>query len=415
MLKVISVLVAILLFLSFLEFIKQISNKKYHSKIALILTVIIYTVLYISTINLISKEFTTILSLIIVAFGCKFFLKLNNKDLIYYSIIEWIIATILDILIMSLFGIVKLDEDIYRIIGSSIIAIIFFFAGRINFIKRNINQIKKRLYKITNSTYMLIIIIIIYFFLGSYCLNNINDFSIQLIVFVISLLFISLIILFVIQLSQIIFLKDNIKILTKNNEFYIEKIDEYRILKHNLIYSLDAVKAVGNKKVKLLVDEIINQYKDIIKMPRHFKEIPSGINGIVSEKVYDLSPDVKYVVDNKIKSNIIETVKARDFNLYYEALGITLDNAIEALEKCDNKILYISITEDSKIIKTTIINTFRGNIDIDKIGTKNYTSKKEGNGLGLYSIFRMKSVRVKSYIIENKYITEIEITKNKNC
>lgn len=415
MLKIISVIVVIIMVISFMDFIKEISNKQYNKKLFLILYIVVYALVYVNVLNIMTKEITTILSLIIVAFGCKFFLKLNNKDLIYYSIIEWIIATILDILIMSLFGIVKLDEDIYRIIGSSIIAIIFFFAGRINFIKRNINQIKKRLYKITNSTYMLIIIIIIYFFLGSYCLNNINDFSIQLIVFVISLLFIFLIILFVIQLSQIIFLKDNIKILTKNNEFYIEKIDEYRILKHNLIYSLDAVKAVGNKKVKLLVDEIINQYKDIIKMPRHFKEIPSGINGIVSEKVYDLSPDVKYVVDNKIKSNIIETVKARDFNLYYEALGITLDNAIEALEKCDNKILYISITEDSKIIKTTIINTFRGNIDIDKIGTKNYTSKKEGNGLGLYSIFRMKSVRVKSYIIENKYITEIEITKNKNC
>lgn len=415
MLKIISVIVVIIMVISFMDFIKEISNKQYNKKLFLILYIVVYALVYVNVLNIMTKEITTILSLIIVAFGCKFFLKLNNKDLIYYSIIEWIIATILDILIMSLFGIVKLDEDIYRIIGSSIIAIIFFFAGRINFIKRNINQIKKRLYKITNSTYMLIIIIIIYFFLGSYCLNNINDFSIQLIVFVISLLFISLIILFVIQLSQIIFLKDNIKILTKNNEFYIEKIDEYRILKHNLIYSLDAVKAVGNKKVKLLVDEIINQYKDIIKMPKHFKEIPSGINGIVSEKVYDLSPDVKYVVDNKIKSNIIETVKARDFNLYYEALGITLDNAIEALEKCDNKILYISITEDSKIIKTTIINTFRGNIDIDKIGTKNYTSKKEGNGLGLYSIFRMKSVRVKSYIIENKYITEIEITKNKNC
>ncbi len=415
MLKIISVIVVIIMVISFMDFIKEISNKQYNKKLFLILYIVVYALVYVNVLNIMTKEITTILSLIIVAFGCKFFLKLNNKDLIYYSIIEWIIATILDILIMSLFGIVKLDEDIYRIIGSSIIAIIFLFAGRINFIKRNINQIKKRLYKITNSTYMLIIIIIIYFFLGSYCLNNINDFSIQLIVFVISLLFISLIILFVIQLSQIIFLKDNIKILTKNNEFYIEKIDEYRILKHNLIYSLDAVKAVGNKKVKLLVDEIINQYKDIIKMPKHFKEIPSGINGIVSEKVYDLSPDVKYVVDNKIKSNIIETVKARDFNLYYEALGITLDNAIEALEKCDNKILYISITEDSKIIKTTIINTFRGNIDIDKIGTKNYTSKKEGNGLGLYSIFRMKSVRVKSYIIENKYITEIEITKNKNC
>ena len=415
MLKIISVIVVIIMVISFMDFIKEISNKQYNKKLFLILYIVVYALVYVNVLNIMTKEITTILSLIIVAFGCKFFLKLNNKDLIYYSIIEWIIATILDILIMNLFGIVKLDEDIYRIIGSSIIAIIFLFAGRINFIKRNINQIKKRLYKITNSTYMLIIIIIIYFFLGSYCLNNINDFSIQLIVFVISLLFISLIILFVIQLSQIIFLKDNIKILTKNNEFYIEKIDEYRILKHNLIYSLDAVKAVGNKKVKLLVDEIINQYKDIIKMPKHFKEIPSGINGIVSEKVYDLSPDVKYVVDNKIKSNIIETVKARDFNLYYEALGITLDNAIEALEKCDNKILYISITEDSKIIKTTIINTFRGNIDIDKIGTKNYTSKKEGNGLGLYSIFRMKSVRVKSYIIENKYITEIEITKNKNC
>ena len=217
---------------------------------------------------------------------------------------------------------------------------------------------------------------------------------------------------FIIQQFQIISLKESIKLLNKNNEFYLNLIDEYRILKHNLISNLSGIKSVTNKKTRALIDDLITEYNSILKLPKNFKEIPTGISGIVYEKIYSANnSQLQLKVDNKLKNNIIEILSARKFNALCEALGITLDNAIEAAEQSNEKILYLEFTEDENKLILKIVNTFSGVVDIDELGKKNYTSKKKGHGLGLFSILNKKDIKLTTIIKNNKFISVVTVNK----
>ena len=72
-------------------------------------------------------------------------------------------------------------------------------------------------------------------------------------------------------------------------------------------------------------------------------------------------------------------------------LGILLDNAIEAANECEEKIINFEVVKDIKLNKLVIKieNSYNDkDIDTSKIFEKNYTSKGEkGNtGLGLWKI-----------------------------
>ena len=150
-------------------------------------------------------------------------------------------------------------------------------------------------------------------------------------------------------------------------------------------------------------------------MPKDFKKLPSGINGIIFEKIYNIdSKEIKISVSNHIKNNIIEVVSARDYNLFCEALGVGLDNAIEAAKESKEKIIYIDIHDDDEKIILSIVNTFSGVIDLDELGNKNYTSKQKGHGLGLFSIFKFNAIKVSTYIKENKFFYQLKVNKKKN-
>ena len=123
-----TIVVTIMLF-SFLDFIKRVSEKEYVKKRLLIICMLTYAIIYIATINIIATEISTLISLIIIAIISKYFLSLSNRDLIYYSIIEWALAILLDITTMNIFNkLVVVNENnimIYKTLGSLIIAIVF--------------------------------------------------------------------------------------------------------------------------------------------------------------------------------------------------------------------------------------------------------------------------------------------------
>ena len=73
----------------------------------------------------------------------------------------------------------------------------------------------------------------------------------------------------------------------------------------------------------------------------------------------------------------------------------------------------MKLSETPEEINITIKNTFNGEIDIDKLGTKNYTSKNKGNGIGLFSIFRKKEIDLKTCIRENYFISTLLVEKIK--
>ena len=156
---------------------------------------------------------------------------------------------------------------------------------------------------------------------------------------------------------------------------------------------------------------MIERYQWSSKTSKKLEQIPSAIHKMIYERISVVEKELKIQIKSQIKNNIIEEISARDFTYYSEALGVAIDNAIEASKESEEKLVFIEISENEKQIKTTIINTFKGSIDIDELGKKNYTSKKEGHGLGLFSILKMKSVKVKTSIRGNKFTCVLLVNK----
>ena len=99
--------------------------------------------------------------------------------------------------------------------------------------------------------------------------------------------------------------------------------------------------------------------------------------------------------ENKIQMNIEFMGSFKELNeksyVVSRMLGILLDNAIEAANECEEKIINFEVVKDIKLNKLVIKieNSYNDkDIDTSKIFEKNYTSKGEkGNtGLGLWKI-----------------------------
>ena len=81
---------------------------------------------------------------------------------------------------------------------------------------------------------------------------------------------------------------------------------------------------------------------------------------------------------NKLNMKIYEFTKI---------LGILLDNAIEAANECENKIINITICKDFKVNRQLLIieNTYTNkDVNTEKIYEKGFSSKQNNTGLGLW-------------------------------
>ncbi len=150
-----------------------------------------------------------------------------------------------------------------------------------------------------------------------------------------------------------------------------------------------------------------------------------NILSILSPKVID-DPAIYGVVVNKILmardknmtlsldiSTSIANINFPKFELS-RILGILLDNAIEAGEQTNNKKLILNIHHDSArnsdviVVSNSIADT---NINIEKLFNKNYSTKKNPSGFGLYEVRKFLNKRPQSYIVttinkEDKLFTQ---------
>ena len=123
--------------------------------------------------------------------------------------------------------------------------------------------------------------------------------------------------------------------------------------------------------------------------------------------LYTLSPDVinnpsiyslltsKYhkadELGIKIRLEVFLNLNELNMKIYEftRALGILMDNAIEAAYECEDKIINVEIRKDFKVNRQLLIveNTYtEKDVDLDKIYEKGYTSKPSNTGLGLWEV-----------------------------
>lgn len=72
---------------------------------------------------------------------------------------------------------------------------------------------------------------------------------------------------------------------------------------------------------------------------------------------------------------------------FTKILGILLDNAIEATQECEKKVINVTICKDFKVNRQLLVieNTYKDkNVNTEKIYEKGFSSKKNNTGLGLW-------------------------------
>lgn len=138
-----------------------------------------------------------------------------------------------------------------------------------------------------------------------------------------------------------------------------------------------------------------------------------NVLSILSPKVID-EPAIYGVVVNKILvardknmtlsldiNTSVSNINFPKFELS-RILGILLDNAIEAGEQTEDKKLTLNMHHDYSrntdviVISNSVNDT---NIDVDKIFSKNYSTKENPSGFGLYEVNKFLKQNPQSYIV----------------
>lgn len=392
---------------------KNISNKRVIISKTNILTIVFFSIVIIIN-NLYCPIYCRLIISLILSFLInKIIFKDNIKDTFYYTIIYFIISFILELLFVPIVSILRIEnitlfnkDFIIKHIFSIVLSICTLVVFKNKFIIRKIIQLKN---SIENKISFLNIIIVSTIFLNIITIlvtkNLDNNYMIMLAVSSITFIIISykIIIDDKYNILELRMYNENLK---ESSKAYSKTIDECRELKHNLKNDLIGIKSFIPKEYHNEINELILKYNKRYEWISKIDDIPEGIQGVIYLKSNEVKKKhIKMYID--VKENI-RSIKKDYFELS-SILGIVLDNAIENSASCKEKIISVYINSTKNNLNIEIINTFSNKVDLDKLGNKNYSTKKEKSGIGLNYIKSLKkrNIKVKYSIVNNLFKTNI--------
>ena len=189
---------------------------------------------------------------------------------------------------------------------------------------------------------------------------------------------------------------------------YNDESKEYRDMRHNLLNDLLAIKT--SKFNDEVIDRMVRKYKKNYQIDNDLKTSEFGINGILDIKMKNAEMLGVKIAYNKTLNDLTKFYEKIDYLRLCEAIGIVMDNAIEAAMDLDEKIVYVDIDTD-KGFHMKVINKFLNAVDIDKMFINNYSTKKRSSGLGLNYLYGLKSkgIYTKINIIDDTFIVSIDV------
>ncbi|MGN1270538.1 MAG: sensor histidine kinase [Clostridia bacterium] len=172
--------------------------------------------------------------------------------------------------------------------------------------------------------------------------------------------------------------------------------DNIRGFKHdfgNIVQSIGGYISTNN------MEGLKEYYNDLMKDCRKSNNLSilnpellqnPAVYSLITSK-YHKAEDMGISMEIEVFSNLAN-VNMKAYELT-KVLGILLDNAIEASNKCKEKNINLTIRKDLKIDRQLIVvsNTYTNkDVNTDKIFEKGYTSKKDydgkSHGLGLWEV-----------------------------
>ena len=168
--------------------------------------------------------------------------------------------------------------------------------------------------------------------------------------------------------------------------------DNVRAFKHDFSNIVQAIGGyIGTNDMEGLKTYYSQLLGDCQKVNNLYTLRPEVIN---NPAIYSLLTSKYHKADELgIKINLEVFLNLNELNMkiyeFTRALGILMDNAIEAASECDEKIINVEIRKDFKVNRQLLIieNTYKEkDVDLDKIYEKGYSSKPNNTGLGLWEV-----------------------------
>lgn len=200
-------------------------------------------------------------------------------------------------------------------------------------------------------------------------------------------------------------------------------LDDYKMYSHENDNTLKTIRNMIETNDK----NVLNYINTVIKDKESHDEgiisktsiIPiSGLKALLYSKIKDMKKleiGNELYVDKSIKSSDLINIDDETLLDVCKIIGVFIDNAIEATKDLETKQIDISLYNEQDNIIIEVANTFSGNINIDKIAKKGFTTKggKHGYGLSLVNTIleHNKKLNNTKQINNNIFIQTLEIKK----
>lgn len=198
-------------------------------------------------------------------------------------------------------------------------------------------------------------------------------------------------------------------------------LEDYRVNCHenkNHLIIIDNMVPKSNKKVheyirSILDHENMNKYYFINEL----KNIPiTELKGFINYKLMEMLNEginLQINISEQIKRSKLRKLTLKEKDDLYNIIGVLLDNASEASIESKEKEVILEMHKEKSTVVIMIANTYRGEVEIDKISEYGYSSKGRNHGTGLYIVEKIISKNKKftkeTSLMDNYFVQTISV------
>lgn len=403
-------------------------QKKNVSNIKKVLFLIFMWIYCILSFIYIKNQFRFVLCIFISTLILYFILNINDRKIIIYTFNSVVLLSFSEIIISLFLVLCGLNSKLivnnmyYNLLTNILISLFSVIIISLPFIKKIIFKIIElfdKNNKLINYFYVILIVIYLIILKNGFEFLMMSNYYIN-ILFMFSLIGVVFIILK--NESKYEQLKDKNKQMLNYVIKYEKIITAQGKANHEFKNQLMVIRGYAQMNSNKIIDYIDEIVKDsnkagssyLISQLNNFPD--GGIKGLLYYKLSIMEDEnIKYSinVEKGVKTKL-KTLSINNYKNITKILGVLLDNAIDACKKSKHKKINISVIKDKKNIIFKIYNTYKGKVDIDKVGT-GYTTKGTGHGYGLRlvkDIIKEEDLFNINYVLEDNYfVSSLTIKK----